>query len=534
MRKRNIERVILAGMSSNLCVEAHMRELIERGFEVNVVSDATAGGVVPDLGDGYESALINFRYIATSVLDTDQALEGMGVTDASSIVFEYEKENITSQNIMSPHTRMALQFKGQSTHLGTLSDVTKKYGITLTPELAFGQNLTSSFADDNHLGCFESEMLDPEYGIRLGRGIDCLWTIDGGVAAVAFFDFGDDCGLLVHAGTTSLGSFAPGVGNGPIIKDGPLVDTISGAAYSDGVPTILSDVSTGAFAGITGKVRISGALNMGDGETPFFNCIMEIELDSSPTCGLHDDESTSHFLTDGAMIEAFEASEGAIVIEEKVSEKVYENAGHAWVKFHSEATHIGGLEEASALAGIDVVTLEDCFNEEQRALLGDSLGCHSVDLKDFLTERVIGTGIDCLWGVEGGVAAVGWFITDLGVIVNSGFTSLVPFGEGVGQGPVSGEPDHPLGAVMSGSFPPEYDADTFVVTTGMYEGVKGNIRLSGMATPGEPFYFNCIWDIYMKYPSEIMSSDDESGAGLLSWNASLLSVLAGIGYYLLA
>jgi nicotinamidase-related amidase len=43
LRKRGIDKVILAGMSANLCVEAHMRQLTEDGFEVTVVKDATAG-----------------------------------------------------------------------------------------------------------------------------------------------------------------------------------------------------------------------------------------------------------------------------------------------------------------------------------------------------------------------------------------------------------------------------------------------------------------------------------------------------------
>ena len=34
LRKRGITKVILAGMSANLCVEAHLRELLEQGFEV--------------------------------------------------------------------------------------------------------------------------------------------------------------------------------------------------------------------------------------------------------------------------------------------------------------------------------------------------------------------------------------------------------------------------------------------------------------------------------------------------------------------
>ena len=38
---RTIDQVILAGMSANLCVESHMRELLEMGFEVAVIKDAT-------------------------------------------------------------------------------------------------------------------------------------------------------------------------------------------------------------------------------------------------------------------------------------------------------------------------------------------------------------------------------------------------------------------------------------------------------------------------------------------------------------
>jgi len=72
LRKRGIGKVILAGMSANLCVEAHMRELLERGFEVAVVKDATAGARHPELGDGYEAALINFGYMANEVVTTEE------------------------------------------------------------------------------------------------------------------------------------------------------------------------------------------------------------------------------------------------------------------------------------------------------------------------------------------------------------------------------------------------------------------------------------------------------------------------------
>ena len=77
LRKRGIDKVILAGMSANLCVESHMREMLERGFEVAVVKDATAAAIVPE-GDGYAAALVNFRFIANDVLDTKEAVNAMG------------------------------------------------------------------------------------------------------------------------------------------------------------------------------------------------------------------------------------------------------------------------------------------------------------------------------------------------------------------------------------------------------------------------------------------------------------------------
>jgi nicotinamidase-related amidase len=73
LRKRGVAKVILAGMSANLCVEAHMRELLEQGFEVAVVKDATAAAKLPE-GDGYQAALVNFRYMANRVWTTAEAV----------------------------------------------------------------------------------------------------------------------------------------------------------------------------------------------------------------------------------------------------------------------------------------------------------------------------------------------------------------------------------------------------------------------------------------------------------------------------
>ena len=60
--KQGIDKVVLGGMSANFCVEAHMHELVERGFEVAYVSDATAAG-----RRFYQAAMLNFRMIASSV-----------------------------------------------------------------------------------------------------------------------------------------------------------------------------------------------------------------------------------------------------------------------------------------------------------------------------------------------------------------------------------------------------------------------------------------------------------------------------------
>ena len=75
--KRSISKVILLGMLANLCVESHLRDLVEYGFEVLVVKDATAAPRHPELGDGYKAALINYGYIANAVLSTDDVVAAM-------------------------------------------------------------------------------------------------------------------------------------------------------------------------------------------------------------------------------------------------------------------------------------------------------------------------------------------------------------------------------------------------------------------------------------------------------------------------
>ena len=76
LRKIGIDRVILAGMSGNLCVESHMRKLLEMDFEVAVVTDATASAILPGL-NGNAAAQTNFRFIANTTWTTTEAIQHM-------------------------------------------------------------------------------------------------------------------------------------------------------------------------------------------------------------------------------------------------------------------------------------------------------------------------------------------------------------------------------------------------------------------------------------------------------------------------
>jgi nicotinamidase-related amidase len=73
LRKRGISQIVLAGMAANLCVESHLRHLLEEGFEVAVVGDATAAPRVAT-GDAYRAALTNYTFLAHAVWMTEEAV----------------------------------------------------------------------------------------------------------------------------------------------------------------------------------------------------------------------------------------------------------------------------------------------------------------------------------------------------------------------------------------------------------------------------------------------------------------------------
>jgi nicotinamidase-related amidase len=77
LRKRRISTIILGGMLANMCVESHLRELLEQGFEVAVAKDATAAPKHPEWGYGYTAALINYAFLAHAVWTTDETVKAM-------------------------------------------------------------------------------------------------------------------------------------------------------------------------------------------------------------------------------------------------------------------------------------------------------------------------------------------------------------------------------------------------------------------------------------------------------------------------
>jgi nicotinamidase-related amidase len=70
LRQRGIDTIVLAGMSANLCVESHLRDAVENGFEVLAVTDATAAAG----RDALEAAHTNFGFVAHETATTDEVV----------------------------------------------------------------------------------------------------------------------------------------------------------------------------------------------------------------------------------------------------------------------------------------------------------------------------------------------------------------------------------------------------------------------------------------------------------------------------
>lgn len=76
LRKYKINKVLMAGMSTNLCLESHTRHLLEEGFEVAVIADASASAKLPGL-DTFKAALMNLRLITGHIFTTEEFEEAL-------------------------------------------------------------------------------------------------------------------------------------------------------------------------------------------------------------------------------------------------------------------------------------------------------------------------------------------------------------------------------------------------------------------------------------------------------------------------
>lgn len=147
LRKRGIDKIILGGMSANLCTESHMRELIEQGFEVAVVGDATAAAVIPD-GDGYASAMTNFRFIANTIWTTTEAVQKMQSAAQFSQVHERTMEigglNIFYREAGSRENPTVLLLHGfpTSSHMfrNLIPELAKSYHVVAPDYPGFGSS----------------------------------------------------------------------------------------------------------------------------------------------------------------------------------------------------------------------------------------------------------------------------------------------------------------------------------------------------------------------------------------------------------
>ena len=80
LRQRGIDTIVLAGMSANLCVESHLRDAVENGFEVLTVTDATAAAGEEAL----QAALTNYGFIAHETAETDDVVDRLAAAPTTT------------------------------------------------------------------------------------------------------------------------------------------------------------------------------------------------------------------------------------------------------------------------------------------------------------------------------------------------------------------------------------------------------------------------------------------------------------------
>jgi hypothetical protein len=165
-----------------------------------------------------------------------------------------------------------VQMLGSSEVVGTLADIDAREGTNIDLPGDAGTNFT----------CFEVPLLDPNTGIQIGSGVDCLRFDDGTappedeIRLTAYSFFVTPGGTLVNSGTTSVRAFVDGFGNGgaPFPRS-----HLTGSVPDSNAQTFVG--GTRRFDRTRGRARVSGAVDLVTGPTPFFDCLWVIELDAS-------------------------------------------------------------------------------------------------------------------------------------------------------------------------------------------------------------------------------------------------------------
>ncbi|EED21175.1 conserved hypothetical protein [Talaromyces stipitatus ATCC 10500] len=107
LRMRRIEKVIIAGPVGNLCLENHMWDILEAGFEIAVVRDAIAAGQNEE-GDGYTAAMVNYRFMANAMWTTAETIKRL-----KQLQLRSKKINSGSLKIMAiPDTAHSIKYPG--------------------------------------------------------------------------------------------------------------------------------------------------------------------------------------------------------------------------------------------------------------------------------------------------------------------------------------------------------------------------------------------------------------------------------------
>lgn len=183
--------------------------------------------------------------------------------------------------------RILLQMLGEADSIGNLNDANAVAGTDVTSDDVY--DVTGFNIEPEEFLCLMMPLLDPSTKVQLGSGIDCLYFISGdildGVVAVSFFNLPG--GSIVNAGRTSLGLFAPGVGDNPVVPGNP--ESPPPLLMTGSIPNLEFDsivAANGGFAGYTGTGRVSGAVfpGAGTGEFPnfWFNCMWELNVAPNP------------------------------------------------------------------------------------------------------------------------------------------------------------------------------------------------------------------------------------------------------------